>query len=346
MQRRGFVTGGTWCVDRNKLIDFWPPEDSVAEILAVEVRGGGPGCNLAFDIRKLDPEMPVETIGLVGDDPDGRFLMEEADRHGVGRRQLRAVTGSFTHYVDAFSSRRSGRRTHIYDQGVSGLLTPEHFDFAHTSGRIFHLGLPGLHRLMDEPWQDDPSGWVTVLRMARQAGLLTNLELASIPAERIQALTVPCLPELDYLIVNDTEIGAIAGMATVAAGVTDIEACAAAARAVLDQGVRRLVAVHFPRGAIAMTAGGEVVQCRSVRVPPSAVVAANGAGDAFAAGTLYGLHEGWPIERSLRLAHAAAAASLRSMSTTDTVESWQRCLALAEEWGWRPPEPGSGRAVS
>ena len=30
--RRGFVTGGTWCVDLNKMIDFWPPEDSIAEI--------------------------------------------------------------------------------------------------------------------------------------------------------------------------------------------------------------------------------------------------------------------------------------------------------------------------
>lgn len=335
MQRRGFVTGGTWCADRNKLIDFWPSEDSVAEILAVELRGGGPGCNLAFDIKKLDPEMPVETIGLVGDDSDGRFLIDEADRHGVDRRQLRPMPGGTTHYVDAYSSRRSGRRTHIYDQGVSALLTPEHFDLASTSGRIFHLGLPGLHKLMDQPWHGDASGWVTVLRQARTAGLLTNMELASIPPERIHALTLPCLQQLDFLIVNDTEVGAIAGMATVADDTTDIEACTTAARAVLARGVRRLVAVHFPQGAIAVAADGGVVHCRSVRVPQSEVVAANGAGDAFAAGMLYGLHEGWPIARAMRLAHAAAAASLRSMSTTDTVESWQRCMDLADGWGWR-----------
>lgn len=334
MQRRGFVTGGTWCADRNKLIDFWPSEDSVAEILAVELRGGGPGCNLAFDIRKLDPEMPVETIGLVGDDPEGRFLLEEAERHGVGRRQLRAVPGEITHYVDAYSSRRSGRRTHIYDQGVSARLTPDHFDLEATTGRIFHLGLPGLHRLMDGPWQGDANGWVTVLRRARAAGLATNLELASIPPERIHELVRPCLPELDYLIVNDTEIGAIAGMVTVQGDETDIDACTGAARAVLDGGVRQLVAVHFPRGAVAVTADGAVTWQPSVRVPQDVVVAANGAGDAFAAGTLYGVHEGWPVDRALRLGHAAAAASLRSMSTTDSVESWQACLALAEGWGW------------
>ena len=335
MQRRGFVTGGTWCADRNKLIDFWPSEDSVAEILAVELRGGGPGCNLAFDIRKLDPAMPVETIGLVGDDPEGSFLLDEAERHGVGHEQLRAVAGEITHYVDAYSSRRSGRRTHIYDQGVSALLTPDHFDLEATTGRIFHLGLPGLHRLMDEPWQGDANGWVTVLRRARAAGLATNLELASIPAQRIRELVRPCLPELDYLIVNDTEIGAISGLVTLRDDVTDIDACAAAARAVLAHGVRRMVAVHFPRGAVAVTADGGEARRSSVDVPPEAVVAANGAGDAFAAGMLYGLHESWTLDRSLTLAHAAAAASLRSMSTTDSVESWQACLALAERWGWR-----------
>jgi len=72
--RRGIVTGGTWCVDRNKLVDFWPAEEEVSEILAVEMQGGGPGCNLAIDMKRLDPSFPIATIGLVGDDDDGRFL--------------------------------------------------------------------------------------------------------------------------------------------------------------------------------------------------------------------------------------------------------------------------------
>jgi sugar/nucleoside kinase (ribokinase family) len=71
-----------------------------------------------------------------------------------------------------------------------------------------------------------------------------------------------------------------------------------------------------------------------VKVPQSSIVSANGAGDAFAAGMLYGLHEGWNVGRCLMLAHASAAASLRGASTTDTVESWQTCLQLAEGWGW------------
>ena len=51
--RRGFITGGSWCVDRNKLIAFWPEEDSICEILSEERRNGGSGSNLAIDMKKL-----------------------------------------------------------------------------------------------------------------------------------------------------------------------------------------------------------------------------------------------------------------------------------------------------
>jgi len=70
-------------------------------------------------------------------------------------------------------------------------------------------------------------------------------------------------------------------------------------------------------------------------VPKEEIVGANGAGDAFAAGFLYGFHEGWAPAECLSLAHATAGASLRGISTSGTVETWQTCLALAQQWGTR-----------
>lgn len=335
--RRGIVTGGTWCLDRNKMVDFWPSEDGLAEVLDEVARGGGSGCNMAVDIKRLDPSMPVETIALVGDDGDGRLLLEQADAYGIRRDQMRVTRDAPTQYTDAYGSKASGRRTHIYNAGAAALLSPDHFDLGSTRGRIFHLGLPGVHRLMDAPWGTDPNGWVTVLRRAREAGLDTNLEVASIGRERIAALVRPCLPHLDLLVVNDVEIGAIGGETTEQAGATDVDACLRAARRVLADGAMRMVVVHFPIGAVVVTRDGDEVRRPSVRVPPGEVVAANGAGDAFASGIVYGWHEGWRLGDSLSLAHAAAAASLRHISTSDAVESWRGCLDLAERWGWRDP---------
>jgi sugar/nucleoside kinase (ribokinase family) len=335
MTRRGILTGGTWCVDRNLLLDRWPSENGRADILSAEMGGGGSACNMAIAIRKLAPDMPVATIGLVGEDADGHYLLAEADRNGVDRSRMMVTRDAATDYTFAFASLPTGQRTHVSWFGTSHLLAPDHFDFSTVTHRILHLGLPGIHRLMDAPWQDEPNGWVATLRKARSLGLSTNLELASIAAERLAAIVRPCLPHLDLLVVNDAEIAGISGIETVFDGKTDPEACSAAAKAALAAGAMQHVAVHFPLGAVVVSRGGNMVTTPSVKAPPSEVKGANGAGDAFAAGFLYGMHEGWTIEDATRLAHATAAASLRQISTTASIEPWTACLALANRWGWR-----------
>ncbi len=335
--RRGILTGGTWCVDRNKRVEFWPAEDGLAEILEEEAGGGGSACNLAIDVKKLDPAFPVATVGLIGDDADGALLLAQADAQRIDRSRLRVLPGARTQYTDAYATRGSGRRTHLFRRGTADLLTPAEFDFSTTRAALLHLGLPGVHAVMDAPWREHANGWVAVLAAARAAGLATNLELASLPPDRLAALVRPCLPHLDLLVVNDAEIGALAGRTTVADGTTDVAACIAAAAEVLERGAMALAVVHFPAGAVALARDGALTRQPSVRVPPTAIAGANGAGDAFAAGFLYGWLAGWETARALALGHAAAAASLRGMSTTGTVDRWPACLALAERWGWRGP---------
>lgn len=333
--RRGIVTGGTWCVDDNKIVTHWPEEDGMAEVVSVERHGGGSGCNLAIDIKRLDPAMPVETIAVVADDSAGRYLIALADEYGIDHRQFHVIEGGVTHLTDAYVSQRTQRRTHIYQLGCGKILSPDHFDFEATTGRIFHAGLPGVHETMDAPWQGDANGWVTILRKAQAAGLKTNIELPSIEPSLLAKLAVPCLPHLDYIIVNDGEIGSLSGIRTVSSGVTDFSACERAARHVLENGGMELVVVHCPAFAIAIARDGTMVVRQSVAVPASEIAGANGAGDAFAAGMLYGIHEGWPLVDAVNLAHASAATSLRSIATTGSVAPWQECLQLANAWGWR-----------
>ncbi len=337
--RRGVLSAGTFCVDFNKSIERWPDEDTSNEVLKIEREGGGSGYNMAVDLKRLDPDFPVEAMGVVGDDDLGRFLFGQFDAYGVARGGLRALTGGATMSVDAFSVRANGRRTHFYHQGVAATMNPDHFDFSSTPARILHLGLPGAHEAMDRKWEDDANGWVAVLRKARAAGVLTNLELMTTSRGRLAALGRPCLPHLDLLIVNDFEIGALAGRETRRTdGSTDGAAVRRAIDEALDLGAMRWVVAHFPEGAVAGGRDGARLALGSVAVPAEAIVGANGAGDAFASGMIYGLHEDRPIEDCLRLAHACAAASMRAVSTTEGVAPVAECLALAERWGLRPFE--------
>jgi sugar/nucleoside kinase (ribokinase family) len=336
-ERRGVLSAGTWCVDFNKSIARWPDEDTSNEVLAIDRDGGGSGFNMALDLKRLDPAFPVEAMGVVGDDDLGRFLFGKCDAHGVARAALHALPGGATMSVDAFNVRANGRRTHFYHQGVAAEMTPDCFDFSSTSARILHLGLPGAHKAMDRPWGGEANGWVAVLRKARAARLAANLELMTTAAARLAELGRPCLPHLDWLIVNDYEIGALAGRETRRTdGSTDPAAVARALDDALALGSMQWAAAHFPEGAVACARDGSRVALGSVALPASAIAGANGAGDAFAAGMLYALHEQWPIRERLELAHATAAASMRAVSTSAGVATVGECLALAKQWGFRP----------
>ena len=333
--RRGIVTGGTWCVDRNIVLDHWPGENGLAVVQSTEDANGGSASNLAIDMRKLDPGLPVGTISVTGGDAAGQLLLDIADRNGIDRTHIKVLPEETTQLTYCFTSLETRQRTHITTDGANDQLTPDHFDFDGLNHKIFHLGLLGVHKKLDSAWEDDANGWVSILKKARAAGLMNNLELCSIGKERLAVLVRPCLPHLDMLVVNDFEIGAVSGSETLKDGETDVEACEDAARSVLAMGVSDIVAVHFPGGALVVTSDGLSARKPSVRVPEAENAGANGAGDAFAAGFLYGVHENWDLDRSLTLAHAAAAASLRTESTVGAVETWRKCLNLAEQWGWR-----------
>src|ERR1700723_3499432 len=71
-ERRGVLSAGTWCVDFNKSIARWPDEDTSNEVFAIDRQNGGSGSNMALDLKRLDPELPVEAMGGVGRDDERR----------------------------------------------------------------------------------------------------------------------------------------------------------------------------------------------------------------------------------------------------------------------------------
>jgi sugar/nucleoside kinase (ribokinase family) len=161
--------------------------------------------------------------------------------------------------------------------------------------------------------------------------LQQSLESVSIDQARNKELVTPCLPFIDYLIVNDHEIGAIADLATLHDGQTNVELCIKAAYKVLTSGKMKSVTVHFPAGAICVTRDGKLYEEPAFSVPQTYVKGSVGAGDAFVAGFLYAMHEEWTIKKALSLAHSVAAVSLGSPTTVGSVESVIRCQKIAHE---------------
>jgi sugar/nucleoside kinase (ribokinase family) len=332
--RSGLLAGGNWIRDHVKTVDAWPAQDGLANILgSVDGNGGGP-YNLLKDLARLGAPFPLAGIGLVGADADGRSILADCRESGIDTSQLRAVAGLSTSYTDVIAVQGSARRTFFHARGANANLGPEHFDFTGTQARILYLGYLLLLDRLDAPGTDGAPAARQVLRRAGEAGLLTALDCVSAASEPFRATVAPVLPEVDVLFANDYEAEQIAGIGVGRGPSLDRHAVEATARALVGFGVRRWAIIHFPEGACACSGAGDLIWQPAVRLEPATIAGTVGAGDALAAGVLCGLHEGWPIERSLELGACAAAASLLEPTCSGGVLSHAACLAFGRGHGF------------
>src|SRR5213076_860033 len=119
-------------------------------------------------------------------------------------------------------------------------------------------------------------------------------------------------------------------------GKLDTVALRHAAGALLQGGVREVVVVHFPEGGFARTRRGEDVWQPSLKLPENFIAGTAGAGDAFCAGVLLGLHEGWNLARCLETGVCVAAASLSDPTCTGGIKPLKATLDLVRKYRFRP----------
>ena len=345
--RAGILCAGTILVDVAKVIDAYPALDHLATIEQVSLSTGGPGLNMAVDLRMLGAAFPIGVLGAVGDDEHATFILAECARLGINTAGVRRLRGTATSFTDAMIERDGGRRTFFHHSGANALFDASTADLETPGARILHAGAPGIHPIMDSPLPGGGNGWSDLLRRAQAAGLHTNMELVSIEPARIAEVAAPCLPYADSIVINELEAGALTGVdaaVPTADGPVDWPALEAMALGMIERGVSTLAVVHFPAGCAAAAPGRRIWRQGSVRLPREQVRSTTGAGDAFAAGVIWGLHEGWPVEQCLRLAVASAAACVRSPHTSDGITRAGACLAEAGRIGYRPGTPGSAAA--
>ena len=66
--KQGFVLGGTLVVDWVKIVDMYPQEGTLADILESSRGVGGCPTNNAVNLKTLDPDLPVAVVGCIGDE--------------------------------------------------------------------------------------------------------------------------------------------------------------------------------------------------------------------------------------------------------------------------------------
>lgn len=314
--RNGIVAIGNLLVDRTLVISDYPAESMLATISKMELHCGGGCTNLLFNLAKLDPDLPLFLAGAVGKDSEGEFILQQAREHHINVDHVVRLELP-TSFTDVMINSQTGDRTFFHYVGAMAAYQMQHILQIQHSAKIAHIAyLPLLPQLL----------CVDVLKKVliqlHQQGYLISIDLVSVSDKQVFTHQIlPILSLVDYVIINDVEAKCL----------TDSEQLDSTpdmllqmAQQIMEHGVRDTVIVHEPRWAAAVNKRNEQAVIPSYWVEKKKIVSTLGAGDAFCAGVLYGLHNNLALTEVLKLGHGLAYFNLFSLSATGGAVSYAK----------------------
>jgi sugar/nucleoside kinase (ribokinase family) len=287
-----------------------PAGQGGALVEQLRITAAGTAAGTAVDLAKLGAE--VTSIGAIGDDTTGRLLRMLLEQHGVDASRLVVRPGVATS-ATVLPIRPDGERPSLHLPGATATLTGADVDLDLVAAAdAVHLGGPDVLG----PFTDEAGP--ALLRHAREHGTTTTVDLlrSATDPHLLDRLT-DLLPWVDYFLPNDDQLR----------GLTGIDDLERAARAVRDRGVGTVVVTMGAAGSLTVGPGA------AEHLPAFScdVVDTTGCGDAFVAGLLVGLHQGWEVRLAAALGTAAAGLVATGLGSDAGVVDLPTTLAHWEE---------------
>ncbi len=313
MARSGIICAGNWIVDLIHEVQHWPNESDLVRIDA-QTRGiGGGPANVIGALARLDTGLALWPMGALGDDAFAAFVLETCHTLGLPTGELTRKPDTATAHTHVMSVPGQSR-TFFYHGGANDLLSAADFapgTFAKTDARVFYLGYLTLLPTLDRIDADGHTEAATILARAQAAGLVTCVDLVSTERPDFEAIVTAAAPFIDYLIVNEVEAARAAGL--------DHHDLPRLGQALLTKGIGKAAVLHSAETVHWAGVDGTALSRSVPPLPPSEIASHLGAGDAFCAGLLYALHEGWDAEAALDLATRVARASLKGVTAHSAI---------------------------
>jgi sugar/nucleoside kinase (ribokinase family) len=289
------------------------------ELVATEdfvVETGGCAANTAIALARLGVRPAI--VAKVGNDLFGDFVEQELSAAGVDVSGISRAPGLGTSKTVIVPVSGEDRR-YIHTFGANAALAAVDIAAALTPApEILSIGgylvLPSLR----------PDELVEQLAAARRAGARTVLDVVAPAGYALSVADVAgVLPEVDYFLPNDDEAGALTG---------ESDPRRQAVR-LLELGAGTVVVTMGERGLLAMSAAETI----ELPAAPVEVVEPSGAGDAFAAGLICGLLEGFGLRRALELASVVGASACTRIGCTAGLYTRAQADTHLEQALWLSP---------
>jgi sugar/nucleoside kinase (ribokinase family) len=250
-------------------------------------------------------------FGLVGDDELGAFMLRQMQARGVDVSAIKPDAALRTGITVSLST--SQDRAMITFMGTIDQMRAEQVPLddlaqgASPARRHLHIGSFFLQNRLRPGLPD-------LLHRAKAHGYTTSLDFGWDAEEKWNGDLARAIAYADVLLPNETEALHITRAETPEQALEEL-----AARV-------PVVAVKLGRSGAIAARGVERARAPVVDVP---VVDTTGAGDSFDAGFVYGYLQGWPLERTLRLACACGSLSTRANGGTPAQATLEEALVAA-----------------
>lgn len=306
--KQGILAAGNWIVDLVKTIDRFPQAGELCNIKSeVKSTGGGP-CNVLFDLAAMTGDIPLYAAGRIGNDAAGDFIRGEVRRRQIDDRYLLTDPAAPTSYTDVMSGQ--GKRTFFHCRGANAKLSAADLTAIASNAKIFYLGYLLLLDTLDQADAEFGTQAARVLAHMRQS-MLTVVDFVTESPQKFKTAVKAALPYIDVLVINEIEAGNTFDLPVRQDdGRLNFDAMHRCGQAFIAAGIKTMAVFHYPEGAFVITADGQHHLFEACDLPKFQIVGTNGAGDAFCAGILYGLHQNLPLAETIQIANLSAKYNL------------------------------------
>ena len=313
--KNGIAVAGSVLVDKINVIGSYPKSGELTQIKSVSRAVGGLVPNVGIDLKKIDGNLTVYACGKIGKDEEGEFVKSEFARYGLDVLGLKTDENEKTSFTDVMSV-TGGERTFFTYAGASAKYGESDIDFDCINAEMLHLGYFLLLEKVDN------GDGLKILKKAKERGIKTSIDLVSENSDRYN-LVIPCLKYTDNLIVNEIEAGKLAGITPNRENIRQI------AEVLKSKGVTERVIIHMPEFGACLSDKG-YTEIPSFDLPKGYIKGSTGAGDAFCAGSLYGIYKGYSDKEILEFASMCAAVSLSVPDATSGLAAEEKIRDLCK----------------
>ncbi len=293
--------------DQIGVVDHIPGSDEVIRLQDYRVEQGGMVATALVAAARLGAE--AEFLGAVGDDANGRFLLDRFSAEGVSTTGVQMHPGGISAFSFILVDSRSGKRTIIHEPGVQRSRS---LKIPRREAKELLAGVGYLH--LDGFWMDTA---VELAREAKGMGITITLDIGQNQRD----------PEIETLLrLADYVIPSL----PFARRFSKSDRVERAAEILLGYGAGAVIQTLGEQGAFVMVRDG-----KSFTVPafPVRVVDTTGAGDSFHGGFVYALSRNYALKEAVIIASAVAALKCTKLGGQSGLPSFQQVLAFLEERG-------------